>query len=84
MKRNIQCTYANEPLTSTLVVAEQQRRQLSISLRTFEICEFSYVDPFDSYPPTRLPREHAQRLIHTCMLCLCESVSYTADKPSPY
>ncbi|KAH0284245.1 hypothetical protein KCU62_g8438, partial [Aureobasidium sp. EXF-3399] len=34
-------------------------------LRIFEIRKFSSVDPFDSYPPTRLPREHAQRLIHT-------------------
>lgn len=23
-------------------------------------------DPFDSYPPTRLPRLHVQRLIHRC------------------
>ncbi|KFH45396.1 hypothetical protein ACRE_038330 [Hapsidospora chrysogenum ATCC 11550] len=25
---------------------------------------FGSLDPFDSYPPTRLPREHVQRLIH--------------------
>jgi hypothetical protein len=24
------------------------------------------LDPFDSYPPTRLPRTHAQRLIYHC------------------
>lgn len=27
---------------------------------------FGSLDPFDSYPPTRLPREHVQRLIHGC------------------
>lgn len=26
------------------------------------------LDPFDSYPPTRLPRTHAQRLIYHCMI----------------
>jgi hypothetical protein len=71
-KRNIQCAYANEPLTATLVVAEHRHRQLSMPLRTSEICDFGSVDPFDSYPPTRLAREHAQRLIHTCTLGLCK------------
>jgi hypothetical protein len=85
IKRNIQCTYANEPLTATLVVAEHQHRQLTMPLRTSEICDFGSVDPFDSYPPTRLPREHAQRLIHTCMIHLCEIYRPdAANQPSPY
>jgi hypothetical protein len=84
-KRNTQCSYANEPLTTTLVLAEHQHRQLAMPLRTSEICGFGSVDPFDSYPPTRLPREHAQRLIHTCTLHLCEVyIPDAANQPSSY
>ena len=74
VKRSTQCIYANEPLTATVALSERQRQRLAMPLRIFEIRNFSSVDPFDSYPPTRLPREHAQRLIHTCMLCLCTFV----------
>ncbi|KAI4597551.1 hypothetical protein KJ359_004253 [Pestalotiopsis sp. 9143b] len=54
-KRKSQCVYANRPLNpptrdQALMKAPQPER--------------TSFDPFDSYPPTRLPRAHVQRLIH--------------------
>ncbi|THW81982.1 hypothetical protein D6D18_08560, partial [Aureobasidium pullulans] len=66
IKRHIQCAYANEPLTATLTSAERKAGQPSTHLQSLNIGRFGSLDPFDSYPPTRLPREHVQRLIHTC------------------
>lgn len=39
-------------------------------------------DPFDSYPPTRLPREHVQRLIYHCEPHLSHSMWNQADSRS--
>ena len=66
IKRHIQCAYANEPLTATLTSAERKAGQPSTHLQSLSIGRFGSLDPFDSYPPTRLPREHVQRLIHAC------------------
>lgn len=74
------CLYANTPLSSVLTetdstcfaksslgfykAAEQpiEQPQLTLSNPGTEI-----FDPFDSYPQTRLPRAHVQRLIQHCM-----------------
>lgn len=60
IKRRTQCLYANEPLTAP---APSDRSG------TLTHYKFGSFDPFDSYPQTRLPRQHVQRLIHSCM-CL--------------
>ncbi|KAK4191613.1 hypothetical protein QBC35DRAFT_470641 [Podospora australis] len=63
VKRKVLCVYANEPLTATPAVV----RKSTIAMgRSFERSgTFSSVDPFDSYPQTRLPRAQVQRLIHS-------------------
>ncbi|KAJ5628080.1 hypothetical protein N7490_010308 [Penicillium lividum] len=66
-KRQIQCVYANEPWAAP--AAGPGRREsaltkpmnLSVSLND---CTFGSLDPFDSYPQTRFPREQVQRLIY--------------------
>ncbi|KAL2784932.1 hypothetical protein BJX66DRAFT_315855 [Aspergillus keveii] len=72
IKRNVLCVYANEPLTATAtapVVAGSEERGSARLLNGPEALTGSYrfgsLDPFDSYPSTRLPREHVQRLIHS-------------------
>ncbi|KAK4679207.1 hypothetical protein QC764_202080 [Podospora pseudoanserina] len=55
VKRKVQCLYANEPLTAP------QKKTIILPVGT----RFSSVDPFESYPQTRLPRSHVQRLIHS-------------------
>ncbi|THY06335.1 hypothetical protein D6D01_09909 [Aureobasidium pullulans] len=74
IKRHIQCAYANEPLTATLTSAERKAGQPSRHLQSLNIGRFASLDPFDSYPPTRLPREHVQRLIHTCTCFVHKSI----------
>ncbi|THW15180.1 hypothetical protein D6D25_07194 [Aureobasidium pullulans] len=74
IKRHIQCAYANEPLTATLTSAERKAGQQSRHLQSLNIGRFGSLDPFDSYPPTRLPREHVQRLIHTCTCFVHKSI----------
>ncbi|KAK4119212.1 hypothetical protein N657DRAFT_582184 [Parathielavia appendiculata] len=60
VKRQVQCVYANEPLTAPATLDHSgTSAPLTAGYR------FASVDPFDSYPPTRLPREHVQRLIHS-------------------
>ncbi|KAK4172379.1 hypothetical protein QBC36DRAFT_338018 [Triangularia setosa] len=66
IKRKVQCFYANEPLTgpprgpsSTTAPPPSQNTIIPLGTR------FASVDPFESYPQTRLPREHVQRLIHS-------------------
>ncbi|KAK0668822.1 hypothetical protein QBC41DRAFT_320980 [Cercophora samala] len=53
IKRKVQCLYANEPLTAPNTIIPLGTRFTTS------------VDPFDSYPQTRLPRNHVQRLIHS-------------------
>ncbi|KAK1756499.1 hypothetical protein QBC47DRAFT_401402 [Echria macrotheca] len=72
IKRGSECAYANEPLTAvTAAPAPVATRSTAVtipptgrstSLTSLNIA--STVDPFDTYPPTRLGREHVQRLIH--------------------
>jgi hypothetical protein len=58
IKRKAQYNYANQPWT-TPTVSNRELPRLSNTIGSF--------NPFDSYPQTRLPREHIQRLIHSCM-----------------
>ncbi|KAK0735644.1 hypothetical protein B0T21DRAFT_368242 [Apiosordaria backusii] len=63
IKRKVQCSYANEPLTGrgsgSIAPPPSQNTIIPLGAR------FASVDPFESYPQTRLPREHVQRLIHS-------------------
>ncbi|KAJ5677604.1 uncharacterized protein N7477_003237 [Penicillium maclennaniae] len=52
-RRKTQCFYANEPTRSL---------DRSSSLTNYRL---GSLDPFDSYPQTRLPNEQVQRLIHS-------------------
>jgi hypothetical protein len=69
IKRKAQCVYANEPLTAPPAAPGREDggsiRPLGGS-GTLTGYRFGPLDPFDSYPQTRLPREHVQRLIHSC------------------
>ncbi|KAL4915244.1 hypothetical protein BDW62DRAFT_203844 [Aspergillus aurantiobrunneus] len=67
IKRNVLCVYANEPLTAPPATPIHDAGSMltlhgSASLNSYR---FGLLDPFDSYPPTRLPRTHVQRLIHS-------------------
>ncbi|PYH48525.1 Zn(II)2Cys6 transcription factor [Aspergillus saccharolyticus JOP 1030-1] len=55
IKRKVQCVYANQPLTAPEETGSS----------TLSSYRFPGLDPFDSYPLTRLPRERVQRLIHS-------------------
>lgn len=67
-KRQIQCDYANEPWAAPAAPAKKETTSIQSrhSASPLSDCQFGYVDPFDSYPQTRLPREQVQRLIHGC------------------
>jgi hypothetical protein len=67
-KRKVQCVYANEPLTAALSPSDE-----SAPSGPLAAYRFPPVDPFESYPSTRLPRAHVQRLIHSCMCTLDSS-----------
>ncbi|KAF4858724.1 hypothetical protein CGCSCA2_v007077 [Colletotrichum siamense] len=73
VKRKILCVYANEPLTAPPpppppaapgpdATGAARHHHGSGALTSYRI---GSLDPFDSYPQTRLPREHVQRLIHS-------------------
>ncbi|KAL2821213.1 hypothetical protein BJX63DRAFT_379652 [Aspergillus granulosus] len=68
IKRNVRCVYANEPLTATVPAASgvEERGSLRPIDSSLALTGYRFVslDPFDSYPSTRLPRERVQRLIH--------------------
>ncbi|KAF7122630.1 hypothetical protein CNMCM5793_000655 [Aspergillus hiratsukae] len=71
-KRNVQCVYANEPWTAHSPGApgcaggrSAKAVKAADGLLTLTDNQFGTLDPFESYPPTKLPREHVQRLIHT-------------------
>ncbi|KAG9736486.1 hypothetical protein KCU73_g10233, partial [Aureobasidium melanogenum] len=65
IKRRIQCEYANEPLTAPPTTLRSDAAPSSIVLLLPDTSRFSSLDPFDSYPQTRLDRQHVQRLIHS-------------------
>ncbi|KAL2139813.1 hypothetical protein VTI28DRAFT_4668 [Corynascus sepedonium] len=60
-KRNLDCVYANAPLAPTTIPSSDE----PASSGPLTGYRFSQIDPFESYPATRLPREHVQRLIHS-------------------
>ncbi|KAK1829725.1 hypothetical protein QBC39DRAFT_122877 [Podospora conica] len=64
VKRGVQCAYANEPLSAPIPNAETQHG-IRGSGALMTRCPFPPVDPFESYPQTRLARDHVQRLIHS-------------------
>ncbi|KAI6779382.1 uncharacterized protein J7T54_005196 [Emericellopsis cladophorae] len=55
IKRRVECHYSNAPLTAPLITFG--------GAPSFD-ASFAALDPFDSYPVTRLPRKHVQRLIY--------------------
>ncbi|RDL36522.1 Uncharacterized protein BP5553_05874 [Venustampulla echinocandica] len=59
LKREVQCVYVNEPLTAPPAAPTQEDGGLITDYR------LGSLDPFDSYPQTRLPRKHVERLIHS-------------------
>ncbi|KAK0114048.1 hypothetical protein ONS95_014288 [Cadophora gregata] len=70
ISRKLQCVYANEPISSpgssTLAVPSinQSSGSSNSKLSTFSVTIGSNsFDPFDSYPPTSLPRSRVQNLI---------------------
>lgn len=71
LKRNVQCLYANEPLTASPVSSDHPGREEAWASRpssspsALTTYRFGSLDPFDSYPQTRLPRAQVQRLIHS-------------------
>ncbi|KAG9252403.1 uncharacterized protein F5Z01DRAFT_226766 [Emericellopsis atlantica] len=67
IKRRVECHYANTPLTAPYVPALRVRRPHSLTPVEGPPsidASFAALDPFDSYPVTRLPRKHVQRLIY--------------------
>ncbi|RMZ46129.1 hypothetical protein AFCA_003248 [Aspergillus flavus] len=68
VKRDVPCNYANEPLTALPAAPGWgdggSSRPLETS-GTLTAYRFGSLDPFDSYPQTRLPRERVQRLIYS-------------------
>lgn len=62
--------YANEPLTWLPEAAKWDLGEIKTLSEGLSSTLTHYrpgsLDPFDSYPPTRLARAHTQRLIHTC------------------
>lgn len=67
IKRNVPCVYANQPLTAPPAALNHDAGSL-VPANGLSEYRFGSLDPFDSYPPTRLPREHVQRLVYSCML----------------
>ncbi|OHE99015.1 hypothetical protein CORC01_05705 [Colletotrichum orchidophilum] len=78
IKRKVLCAYANEPLTALTAAtaapgpapgggggATSSPAPPLDGLGALTKYRFGSLDPFDSYPQTRLPREQVQRLIHS-------------------
>ncbi|KAL4881675.1 hypothetical protein BJY04DRAFT_188567 [Aspergillus karnatakaensis] len=65
LKRQVLCVYANEPLTAPQGPQTGSAGSTSHTAATLNTRRFASLDPFDSYPPTRLPRDHVQRLIYS-------------------
>ncbi|CAI7631522.1 unnamed protein product [Penicillium glandicola] len=67
IKRRVECAYVNEPSTGPATPGWQNEalRSPPSGSSTLTNYRFGSLDPFDSYPQTRLPREHVQRLIYS-------------------
>lgn len=79
IKRNVPCAYANEPLTASPDSSDSDSAALTrayhVSSTSISTHRLGSIDPFESYPQTRLPRQQVQRLIHSC--------TYTLHQPRP-
>ncbi|KAF7175007.1 hypothetical protein CNMCM7691_005475 [Aspergillus felis] len=65
-RRDVQCVYANEPWTAAAPAAPEGRSaKAPHGLVTLTDYQLNTLDPFESYPPTKLPRKQVQCLIHT-------------------
>ncbi|KXG50951.1 Protein of unknown function DUF3468 [Penicillium griseofulvum] len=66
IKRKVECAYVNEPSTAPATPGWQNGESTNPlgGSGTLTNYRFGSLDPFDSYPQTRLPREHVQRLIY--------------------
>ncbi|KAJ5699000.1 hypothetical protein N7462_001005 [Penicillium macrosclerotiorum] len=67
IKRRVLCVYANEPWTIPPGPAGREHGTSIATAKKAVILtssRFGSLDPFESYPSTRLPRERVQRLIH--------------------
>ncbi|CAI4212073.1 unnamed protein product [Parascedosporium putredinis] len=53
------------PATTPAAPAREINESVAAQLGSLTNYRFGSLDPFESYPPTRLPREHVQRLIHS-------------------
>ncbi|KAL4947672.1 hypothetical protein BDW69DRAFT_199466 [Aspergillus filifer] len=65
VKRDVKCVYANQPLTVPVRISHDGSIAPLDGRETLRAYRFGSFDPFDSYPPTRLPRQHVQRLIQS-------------------
>ncbi|EAU37839.1 predicted protein [Aspergillus terreus NIH2624] len=67
IKRKIHCVYANAPATAPAASGQEEGQLIRRPLEKFNLTDgrLGSLDPFDSYPQTRLPRERVQRLIHS-------------------
>ncbi|KAK1464252.1 hypothetical protein CMEL01_13013 [Colletotrichum melonis] len=73
IKRKVLCAYANEPLTAAPAASGSSPGGSATSSPGPSLdgsgaltnYRFGSLDPFDSYPQTRLPRQQVQRLIHS-------------------
>ncbi|KAJ5291742.1 hypothetical protein N7478_000993 [Penicillium angulare] len=65
-KRKIQCDYANQPWAPPVAPGTEPGALIKSgdAPSTVMDCSFGSLDPFDSYPQTRFPREQVQRLIY--------------------
>lgn len=73
IRRNVRCEYANQPLSAPGPSTTHSRGAVGHTRgspgSSGPLMEYAFgaLDPFESYPQTRLPRDHVQRLIHSCM-----------------
>ncbi|KAF3385078.1 hypothetical protein F1880_001862 [Penicillium rolfsii] len=67
IKRKVLCVYANQPWAvhpASSENADGESIESFVPHDALSTYRFGSIDPFDSYPQTRLPREQVQRLIH--------------------
>lgn len=79
IKRNVPCVYANQPSTAPEDSGSTIASNYSNALTSYRL---PGLDPFDSYPQTRLPRERVQRLIHSCTYCFHLACTRQFDLPA--
>ncbi|KAL5361461.1 hypothetical protein BJX96DRAFT_85199 [Aspergillus floccosus] len=67
INRKIHCVYANAPARAPASSSLEEGQLMKKPLQKLSLADslLASLDPFDSYPQTRLPRERVQRLIHS-------------------